>query len=191
MQDLAGPIHPGLLLRHRQYSDSICHQRLRGTLLDPVTSIISSLIGGLIKLPHAKLIDIWGRPQGLCLMIASVVVGLIMMAGCNNVKTYCAAQIFYTVVYNGIDFTMTIFIADTSSLQNRAFMIAFAASPWIAVNYAYGPAAQSILKTIGFRWGFGIWWIVLGRAISRVQWLRLGRKPSASRPYVYEELRMT
>jgi hypothetical protein len=83
--------------------------------------------------------------------------GLIMMAGCNNVQTYCAAQVFYNVGYNGIDFTNTIFIADTSSLKNRALVIAFTSSPWIATVWAYGPAAQSILETIGFRWGFGIW----------------------------------
>ncbi|KAL1850630.1 hypothetical protein Plec18167_007917 [Paecilomyces lecythidis] len=128
--------------------------------LTATTSIISSLIGGLVKLPYAKLIDVWGRPQGFALMVSSLTIGLIMMAACNNVKTYCAAQVFYNVGYNGIDFSMTIFIADTSSLRNRAFLIAFAASPYLATVWAYGPAAQSILDTIGFRWGFGIWAIV-------------------------------
>ncbi|KAJ4509958.1 hypothetical protein HRR83_007653 [Exophiala dermatitidis] len=94
-------------------------------------------------------------------MVISITVGLIMMAGCNNVETYCAAQVFYNVGYNGIDFAMTIFIADTSKLRNWAFMIAFASSPWLAVTWCYGPAADSILKTIGFRWEFGIWAIVL------------------------------
>lgn len=90
-----------------------------------------------------------------------MVIGFIMMAACNNVKTYCAAQVFYMTGYNCVDFSLTIFVADTSSLQNRALMIAFIASPWIATVWAYGPTAQSILGTIGFRWGFGIWAIVL------------------------------
>ncbi|PQE05674.1 siderophore iron transporter protein [Rutstroemia sp. NJR-2017a BVV2] len=128
--------------------------------LTALTSVISSLIAGLIKLPYAKLIDIWGRPQGFALMVCSMTLGFVMMAGCNNVKTYCTAQVFYYVGYNGIDFTVTIFIADTTQLKNRAWWIAFSASPWIATVWAYGPAAQSILDTIGFRWGFGIWAIV-------------------------------
>ncbi|KAM3074962.1 hypothetical protein ACMFMF_005648 [Clarireedia jacksonii] len=128
--------------------------------LTALTSVISSLIAGLIKLSYAKLIDIWGRPQGFALMICSMTLGFVMMAGCNNVKTYCAAQVFYCVGYNGIDFTTTIFIADTTQLKNRAWWIAFSASSWIATIWAYGPAAQSILDTIGFRWGFGIWTIV-------------------------------
>ena len=93
-------------------------------------------------------------------MIASCTLGLIMMAGCNNVQTYCAAQVFYNVGYYGIDFTLTIFVADTSKLKNRALMIAYTSSPWLAITWAYGPATSSILNTIGFRWGFGIWAIV-------------------------------
>lgn len=129
--------------------------------LTATTTIISSLIGGIFKLPFAKIMDIWGRPQALACMVLSITIGLIMMAGCNNVETYCAAQVFYSVGYMGIDFAMTVFIADTSKLRNRSFMIGFASSPSLAVTWCYGPAATSILTTIGFRWGFGIWAIVL------------------------------
>lgn len=129
--------------------------------LTAVTSIVAGLISGLWKLPFAKLIDIWGRPQGFALMIASQVLGFIMMAACKDVKTYCAAQVFYSVGYSGIDFSMTIFIADTSSLRDRAFMIAYYSSPWIFMTWCYGPAAEAILSSIGFRWGFGIWAIVV------------------------------
>ncbi|KAJ9634441.1 uncharacterized protein PV06_10572 [Exophiala oligosperma] len=129
--------------------------------LTATTGILASLIGGLFKIPYAKILDIWGRPQAFLIMIASITLGLIMMAGCNGVKTYCAAQVFYSVGSTGIDFSLTIFVADTSKLRNRAFMIAFISSPYLATTWAYGPAASSVLSTIGYRWGFGIWAIVL------------------------------
>lgn len=129
--------------------------------LTATTSVISSLVAGLVKLPFAKLMDIWGRPHSLAIMIVSITIGLIMMAACNNVGTYLAAQIFYSTGYNCIDFCITIFIADTSSLRNRAFVIAFVSSPWIATVWATGPAAQSALKTIGWRWVFGIFSILV------------------------------
>jgi hypothetical protein len=110
--------------------------------LTATTQIISGMISGLIVLPYAKLISVWGRPQGFALMVCSMTLGLIMMAGCNDVKTYCAAQVFYQVGSSTVNFTMTIFIADTTSLRNRAFMIAFSASPWVATVWAFGPAAQ-------------------------------------------------
>lgn len=65
--------------------------------LTAATSIFSSIIGGLTKLPLAKLIDIWGRPHGFILMVGIQTLGLIMMAACNNVETYAAAQVFYWV----------------------------------------------------------------------------------------------
>lgn len=125
--------------------------------LTALTSVISSLIAGIFKLPYAKIMDVWGRPQALCLMVVSITLGLIMMAGCNNVKTYCAAQVFFWVGYLGIDFSMTVFIADTSKLKNRGFFIAYAASPFLITTWIVGPALNSIIAPngIGFRWGFG------------------------------------
>ncbi|KAL6352634.1 hypothetical protein LRP88_13101 [Fusarium phalaenopsidis] len=128
--------------------------------LTATTSIVSNLVSGLIILPYAKLMNLWGRPQSFSIMIFIVTIGIIMMAGCNNVRTYAAAQVFYGVGYTGIDFTTTIFIADTSSLKSRAFMIAFASSPYLATVWAYGPAAQHAYEHIGFRWGLGLWAIV-------------------------------
>lgn len=60
---------------------------------------MSSLIGGLIQIPLAKILDTWGRPQGLALVLFFWVVGFIMMACCNNVETYAAAQVFSDVGY--------------------------------------------------------------------------------------------
>lgn len=65
--------------------------------LTAATSIMSSIIGGLIKLPLAKVIDVWGRPQGFIAMTGCLTIGLIMMAACDGVETYAAAQVFYWV----------------------------------------------------------------------------------------------
>ncbi len=65
--------------------------------LTATTDIMSSFIGGLFKLPLAKILDIWGRPHGFALSIIFLVIGLVAMAGCNNVETYAAAQVFYWI----------------------------------------------------------------------------------------------
>lgn len=81
-------------------------------------SVVSSVIGGVVKLPIATLIDVWGRMEGYVLMVSLTVigmcvtlslqittkmvdltppdppfVGLIMIAVCNNIETYAAAQV--------------------------------------------------------------------------------------------------
>lgn len=65
--------------------------------LTAATGIMAGLIGGLIKLPLAKILDIWGRPHGFAGMVFCLTLGLIMMAACNNVETYAAGQVFYWV----------------------------------------------------------------------------------------------
>lgn len=61
---------------------------------------------------------------------------------------------------------MTVFIADTSSLVNRPLMLAFATTPYIVTPWIGGPMASRIVKTIGWKWGFGIWGIVVPVVVS-------------------------
>ncbi|KAF7562597.1 hypothetical protein G7046_g1531 [Stylonectria norvegica] len=129
--------------------------------LTATTGIMASLFGGLSKLPMAKLLDTWGRPQTMTLAMCSWIMGFIMMAACKNVETYAAAQIFSTVGSQGVSYCMTVFIADTSSLLNRPLMLAFATSPFIVTTWIGGPMSDAILDGPGWRWGFGVWAIVI------------------------------
>lgn len=129
--------------------------------LASLTSVISYLAGGVIVLPYAKLIDLWGRPQGFGVMVISYTMGVIMMAGCKGIVTFLVAQIFYQIGYNGINFSMLMFVADTCSLRNRAFAIAYQSSPFIITTYASGPTSEKIwYGSTGWRWGYGMWAII-------------------------------
>ncbi|KAJ5382948.1 Major facilitator superfamily domain general substrate transporter [Penicillium concentricum] len=127
--------------------------------LTAATSIMANIIGGLSKIPLAKILDSWGRPQGMTLMLVIWVVGFIMMAACDNVQTYAAAQVFSSVGSQGVSYCLTVFISDTSALKNRALMLSFATSPYIITTWIGGPISQSVLEGPGWRWGFGIFTI--------------------------------
>ena len=129
--------------------------------LTATTTIISSLVAGIAMLPYSKLIDIWGRPQGLAIMLVIETIGIIMMALCGNVQTYCAAQVFYNVGYSGIQLVIIIFVADTSSIRNRALMIAITSSSMMGIVWAYAPITNSIIINTGLRWGIGMWAIIM------------------------------
>lgn len=60
-----------------------------------------------------------------------------------------------------MSYTIGIFVADTSSLKNRAFMFAYASSPYIATVWITGPLATEFLNGAGWRWGFGTFAIVI------------------------------
>jgi len=60
---------------------------------------MANITAGLTKLPLAKILDTWGRPQGMSLMLLIWVLGYIMMANCKNVETLAAAQVFSATGY--------------------------------------------------------------------------------------------
>lgn len=63
--------------------------------------------------------------------------------------------------FNGIAYTLQVFIADTSDLKNRAFFFAMTTSPFLITTWASGPAASSFLTGAGWRWAFGTFSIVV------------------------------
>ena len=117
----------------------------------------------MIKFPYAKVMDIWGRPQAFGIGVGFLTLGLTMMAACTTVQTYCAAQVFYQTGFAMMDFSITIFVADTTALKNRAFWIAYSSSPYLITPWIYGYAADRILAPggIGYRWGFGVFAIIM------------------------------
>lgn len=69
-------------------------------------------------------------------------------------------QSFYWVGFDGITYVLTIFIADTSSLKNRAWMEAWTTTPYIVTTFIGSRAAASFLETSGWRWGYGSFCII-------------------------------
>lgn len=84
-----------------------------------------------------------------------------MMAGCTSVYIYAGAQVFYWVGYNGMGYILNVFMADTSSLENRALAFAFSTTPFIATTFAGPNLAQRFVKESTWQWGHGVWAIVL------------------------------
>ncbi|PTB36956.1 uncharacterized protein TrAFT101_007184 [Trichoderma asperellum] len=129
--------------------------------LTPTTGILSAVIGGVTNLSIAKVLDIFGRSQGYLLCIVLCTIGLIMSAACNNVEAYAASQVFYTVGINGIGYSLSVFVADTSSLRHRGLMQAFVSSPNLITCWLSGPISTAFLNGAGWRWAFGMFTILV------------------------------
>jgi MFS family permease len=128
--------------------------------LTATTSIFASIIGGVLRLPIAKMIDLWGRAEGFATLVLITTVGLIMMAVCKNVETYAAAQVFYWVGYDGMAYILDVIVADTSSLKNRALMFSYTTSPYLLTTFTGSRAASAYYEHSSFRWAFGSFAII-------------------------------
>ena len=58
-----------------------------------VINIVANAMTAAIYIPLAKMLDLWGRAEGFLLMVFFSTIGLIMMAACNGIATFCAAQV--------------------------------------------------------------------------------------------------
>ncbi|KAF2724683.1 MFS general substrate transporter [Polychaeton citri CBS 116435] len=129
--------------------------------LTPTVSIVSSVIGGCTNFTVAKMLDVLGRPTGYLICIVIATMGFIMMAACRTVEAYAAALIFYTVGNTGLQYTLSVFIADTSSLRNRGLMQAFATSANLITCWLAGPISTGFLNGPGWPWAFGAFSILV------------------------------
>jgi len=123
--------------------------------LTALTGVVASLVAGLFRLPLAKLIDVWGRPEGLVISVVFMTLGSIMMAATNNVQMYAAAEVFAQTGGNARNYILSVLLADTSQLKNRGLIFAYIASPYLITTFTSGYFAQAMLDGPGWRWAFG------------------------------------
>lgn len=60
-----------------------------------VIYIVSSCMSAASYIPISKILDLWGRAEGFVIMVGFATLGLILMASCHSLGTFCAAQVRY------------------------------------------------------------------------------------------------
>ncbi|KAK5118290.1 hypothetical protein LTR62_002803 [Meristemomyces frigidus] len=123
--------------------------------------VVHGVVLSVAKPPMSKIADVFGRFEAFSLSVFIYVIGYIQQASANSVQTYAAAQIFYAAGSTGLQILVQIFIADTSDLLNRSLVATLPDVPFL-INVWVGPTlADAILTNLTWRWGYGIWAVVL------------------------------
>lgn len=86
------------------------------------------------------------------------------MASSTNVQTYASAQIFYSAGSTGLQILQQVFIADSSDLLNRAFLALLPEFPFLITVWLGPTIAGAVLRSLSWRWGYGMWAIILPAA---------------------------
>ena len=115
----------------------------------------------VIKPPMAKVANVFGRLEAFTFSVFLYCIGYIQQAGSNNVKTFASAQIFYSAGSTGLQILIQIFVADTTDLLNRALFSSLPDVPFLVTTWIGSPIAQNLLSHTTWRWGYGLWAIVL------------------------------
>jgi MFS family permease len=112
----------------------------------------------------AKVADVFGRFEAFCISVLIYVLGYAQMAASQNVQTYASAQIFYSAGATGLQILQQVFIADSSDLLNRALLASLPDLPFLATVWIGPMVAAEVLKVGTWRWGYGMWTIILPAA---------------------------
>ncbi|KAL9070206.1 MAG: hypothetical protein Q9161_005040 [Pseudevernia consocians] len=126
--------------------------------------VVQGVVNAVIKPPMAKIANVFGRLEAFSISVFLYVIGYIQMAGSNNVKTFASAQIFYSAGSTGLQILIQIFVADTSDLLNRALFSSLPDVPFLITVWVGPPISNSVLAHTSWRWGYGLWTIVLPAA---------------------------
>ncbi|CAH0018809.1 unnamed protein product [Clonostachys rhizophaga] len=126
-----------------------------------VITIVSNSMSGAVYIPMAKMLDVWGRAEAFLLMVGSCVLGLILMAVADNLATFCAARVFYSVGFGGLIYSIVVLASDVTNLQNRGLAFAFTSSPYMITAFAGSKAAEKFLQNVSIKWGFGAFAIIM------------------------------
>ncbi|CAG9956672.1 unnamed protein product [Clonostachys rosea f. rosea IK726] len=131
-----------------------------GHSLLTVISTVVSIMSAATTMPVAKILNLWDRTVAFSFMLTLSVIGLILNAACNDIATYCAAQVFYNVGSAGLIFSVDVLTADTSTLRNRGLAFAFTSSPYIITAFAGSPLSERFHES-DWRWAYGTITILL------------------------------
>nr|OQO17225.1 hypothetical protein B0A51_14412 [Rachicladosporium sp. CCFEE 5018] len=123
--------------------------------------VVQGVVLSVVKPPMSKLADVFGRFEAFTLSVFIFSIGYIQQAASHNVETYAAAQIFYAAGSTGLQILIQIFIADTSDLVNRALCSTLPAMPFLINVWIGAPLAETLLRRASWRWGYGIWAVIL------------------------------
>ncbi|PLB36607.1 putative siderochrome-iron transporter [Aspergillus candidus] len=123
-------------------------------------NILYTIIGGVLRLPIAKILNLWGRAEGFLVFLGVYTLGLIITAACDNPDSYAAGYTIFWVGYEALYYILDVFIADTSGLRNRAFTFAFAQTPFICTAFTAPLAGQAFVNGPGWRWAYGAFCII-------------------------------
>ncbi|TYJ52549.1 hypothetical protein B9479_006838 [Cryptococcus floricola] len=132
------------------------------TVLGTIT-VITGIMAGVAKPFLAKMADLWSRPFALAVSVFFYTVGYIIVAASKHVSDVAGGEVLYTLGNTGLDFIVTILLADITSLQWRGAIVGIYSFPYIIWAFVAGDISSGIsaYTSEGWRWGYGMFTILV------------------------------
>ncbi|AOW02869.1 major facilitator superfamily domain-containing protein [Yarrowia lipolytica] len=124
-------------------------------------AVVQSSIFIVTRPAFAKISDHIGRLEGWTLVILAHLLGSVLFAAAPNIGCYFAGTVFWEIGTVGGHLMTELYASDTSTINTRIIFSSFIQSPNIWGPYAAAPIVGAILKVATWRWGYGMFAIIL------------------------------
>ncbi|KAL6883168.1 major facilitator superfamily domain-containing protein [Trichoderma longibrachiatum] len=123
-------------------------------------NVLRAVIAAAAQPTAAKIADVFGRVELICVSVFFYVIGTAIEASATNMSTYTGGNVIYQVGYTMIILLIEVIIADITSTRARLFFSYIPALPFIINAWISGNVASAVLKVTTWKWGIGMWCII-------------------------------
>ncbi|GAA5935212.1 uncharacterized protein JCM15063_000971 [Sporobolomyces koalae] len=125
--------------------------------------IVTSITFAVGKPPFTKILDVFGRAEGVCLAAALYSLGYLLTACATDVKVFVFARALAALGGQGIQLAQQIIVADTTTLSNRGLITSTVSLPWLLTTWIGPPLGAFFQRQgpIGYRMAYATFGILL------------------------------
>lgn len=128
--------------------------------LSSTVNVVRSVIAAAAQPTAAKIADVFGRLELVCLSVLFYVIGNVIQAVSDSISTYAGGSVLYQIGYTMILLLVEVIIADITSTRSRLFFSYVPALPFIINTWVSGNITSAVLGATTWRWGIGMWCII-------------------------------
>ncbi|GAA5968346.1 hypothetical protein JCM21900_000981 [Sporobolomyces salmonicolor] len=125
--------------------------------------IVTSIAFAVGKPPFTKILDVFGRAEGVCLAATLYSLGYLLTAVATDVKVYVFARALAALGGQGIQLAQQIIVADTTTLSNRGLITSTVSLPWLLTTWIGPPLGAAFQRRgeVGYRCAYAAFGILL------------------------------
>ncbi|KAI9927049.1 hypothetical protein MW887_003430 [Aspergillus wentii] len=142
---------------YRNYATSAFNQLSMLATLNTAASIIT----GVCKPPIAKMSDVVGRAETYIFTISCFILSYILCASSKDFNTYAGGYVFYSIGQGGTSMLNSVIVSDFSSMRWRGFSYNLLYLPFLIIPWVSAFIIDSVVNGIGWRWGIGMFAILM------------------------------
>ncbi|KAJ9157630.1 Major facilitator superfamily domain-containing protein [Pleurostoma richardsiae] len=123
-------------------------------------NVLRAVIAAAAQPTAAKIADVFGRLELVCLSVFFYVLGTVVEAASTGVQSFAGGAVLYQVGYTMIILLVEVIIADITSTRARLLFSYIPALPFIINTWVSGDISEAVLKNTTWRWGIGMFCII-------------------------------